>query len=80
MNLFLMKGTLWRNSRSHSPPRVTPSSQHSFPLPRIFQSCFSQSLHLLKNLTLLGENMGRVLNEEKWESRLRDVGVGVRVF
>lgn len=54
---------------------------YSFPLPHIFGACFSPSLHLVKNLTLLGENMGLGLDEEvEWESHLCEAGLGAGVL
>lgn len=43
---------------------VLPSHPTYSSLPHAFGSCFSPSLHLVKNLTLCGENMGFVLGEE----------------
>lgn len=54
---------------------------YSFPLPRVSGLCFSPSLHLVKNLTLCGENMGLVLDEEVGEeSHLHDAGGGEGVL
>lgn len=61
----------------HSPKCFIPTLLFLF-LPHAFGSCFSPSLHLVKNLTLCGENMGFVLDEEMGEeSHLHDAGAGV---
>lgn len=60
--------------RSHrEPPTLNPVlpnasfPPHSFSSPPVFGSCFlcfSLCLPLVKNLTLLGENVGQALGEE----------------
>lgn len=65
-----MAGIL-RPQNSHPTPmfnspfsQMLPSHPTYSSLSRAFGSCFSLSLHLVKNLTLCGEKMDFVLDEE----------------